>query len=150
MSTALITKNGGTSRRDQRSYSKLQQVTAVMLASFTGTADAGRTLDIPRRTLDRWVNDVGSLADLRAEAGHVLGHTMSATALTICHQLRLKAADMDATELTAALLALSASVTVTGLAEQGVSPGGNVVQILIGDKDHREVIEVNRPTEPSS
>ena len=152
MTTALTTKNGGTPRTDQRNYSKLQQVTAIMLSSLAGTSDASRLLAIPRRTLERWVAECGGLAELRAESGAVLGQSMYATGLVMCQQLKLKAPDMDTDQLIAALRALSVGATLPGLAEGGaMTPSGaNVVQILIGDEAHREVIEVNRGNEPHS
>ena len=152
MSTAPITENGGQlpshmrKGHKRRKYTELDRITGLMLASLIGATEAAEELGFPRRTMYLWAEQIGGIAQLKEQSRSMLAQTMYATALEACRQLRIKFATMDGSQLTAALQALSVGVLSTPesqLAQSGAQPA-NVVQILIGDKDHREVIEVAR------
>ena len=152
--TTALTPNGElpahmSKGHKRRKYTELDRVTGLMLASLIGATEAAKELGFPRRTMYLWAEQIGGIAQLTEQSRSVLGHTMYATALEACRQLRAKFASMSGPDLITALKALSVGVLATSDGLPAQQSAANVVQILIGDKDHREVIEVNRPDSSS-
>ena len=139
-----------TEKRVTRSYTDLERTIALMLASTIGGTEAAKQLDYPERTVFDWMEKHGGVAELREAARSTLSHSLYYTAVTFCNELVSRVDSMSTEEITKVLPILTVGAVAPLVASGGTSVPGNVVQILIGDKDHREVIEVNRPTEPSS
>ena len=142
-----MTETGlATTREGIRNYTELERTIAVMLASIIGAGPAAKQLDYPRRTVNDWMEKHGGVAELREGARQVLGHSLYTTAVWLCNELRNRAKDMTTEEITKVLptLAVGAVAPLMAAGGQSATLPANVVQILIGDKDHREVIEVAR------
>ena len=138
--------------RVTRSYTELERTIALMLASTIGGTKAAIQLQYPERTVFDWMEKHGGVAELREAARSTLGHSLYYTATVLCNQLVSRSASMTTEEITKVLPSLTVGAVAPLMAAggQSASQPANVVQILIGDEAHREVIEVNRGNEPHS
>ena len=147
MSTAPVSTREGIPN-----YSTLERTIAVMLASIIGPTLAAKQLGYPQRTVYDWCEKNGGVAELREGARNVMGHSLFTTGVFLCNVLRERADSMTTEEITKLLPTLAAGAAAPLMAAGGQSATlpANVVQVIIGDKDHREVIEVPRSNEPHS
>ena len=135
-------------RQRRQAYPESERVIALMVTSLVGVKQASTDLGIPRRTIYGWLADMGEnggLAEMQAQARTVLGHTLFATALEVCRELRGRLPKMDDARLLEAVRVLSAGAVSTRSDDESAS-GANAqaaayVEIKIGD----EVIQVARP-----
>ena len=143
----------GTHRRRRtrrQAYSEPERIIALMVVSLVGVNQASKDVNIPVRTLYAWVDkyaDGGGVALMREEACKALGHTMFATALECCREIRKRLADMPGDQLLDALKALSAGATVypDTLPQASAAPTPAQVVVVVGNDRLPLAVEADNP-----
>ena len=103
--------HGKGQRRSYHTYTDLERVSALILMAAVGVRDACNALDVPERTMRRWVAEAGGIDGLSNEVGKALGVTRYAVALKVCQAIVDRLTEFTPSELLDALRALAAGAT---------------------------------------